>query len=419
MARKLGKRHRRFGRIYSRKWASGRVNWYVVWFDRAQKRRVTRAMGDNREDAEKFLLKLETRIRLKLPAVVPTQAQLMAPPTGAEGAPPARLSFVEYARKLLDERLVGTLAPATVTLYRCNLAALSGFFGPKAVPTVVAGTTVDEQVPGAAFEEITPSAFQKYRVWRRASRRSPQGEKTKPISEATLNRDHAFAGVVLNNAVAEGLLPANPLRGLKKLREPRKPRRYLTKIEIGLLIEKCPKRFKPLLLAAIFTGARKGELVRLKWADIDFERGKIALVRPKVGNCDSIDLHPMLAAELVRLRNERDDPPPDEHVFLSWHRTPYREVRKVWKLALAAAGLDGREGLGFHCLRHSHATHFLEGGGSVTDLMMQLGHSKLETTQRYASALSERRRATVMGMEFTAPPKAGAKPRSARARRSA
>jgi site-specific recombinase XerD len=47
------------------------------------------------------------------------------------------------------------------------------------------------------------------------------------------------------------------------------------------------------------------------------------------------------------------------------------------------------------------ATHFLEGGGSVTDLMTQLGHSRLETTQIYAAAVSERRRATVMALEFS------------------
>jgi len=414
MARKLGRRHRRFGRIYSRRWSSGRVNWYVVWYDRAQKRRVTRAMGDNRDDAVAFLNELETRIRLKLPAVVPTQAQLMSAPTGTESVPaPETKSFIAYATKLLDERLKGSLAPATLTLYRCNLAALAGFFGPKTETTLVAGKSVDVAVPGAALSEIAPAAFMKYRMWRRAARRSPQGDPAKPISDATLNRDHAFASIVLRHAVLDGLVSANPLVGLKKLREARKPRRYFTKAELGLLIAKCPKRFKALLLAAIYTGARKCELTALRWRDVDFERGKIALVRQKVGNCDFLDLHPALAKELLRVRNERDEPPPDEHVFLSWHGTAYAEVRKAWALTQRAAGVEPR---GFHSLRHSFATHYLENGGAVTDLQMQLGHSKLETTQIYASALSERRRETVLALDFSAPARATGKPRSVKAR---
>ena len=98
---------------------------------------------------------------------------------------------------------------------------------------------------------------------------------------------------MLNFAVIAGHLEHNPLAGTKKLREPRRPRRYLTKSEIALLIQSCEERFRPLLLAMVYTGARKGELTELHWRDLDFERGKIALVRPKVGNCDTIDLHPV------------------------------------------------------------------------------------------------------------------------------
>lgn len=208
----------------------------------------------------------------------------------------------------------------------------------------------------------------------------------------------------------------NPLAGTKKLREPRRPRRYLTKSEIALLIQNCEERFKQLLLAMVYTGARKSELTALRWRDLDFEGGKMSLVRPKVGNSDYLDLHVLasmarghsprwLAAELNRVKESRksedgNGPPAGEHVFLSWHGTPWVDIRKSWNLALKGAGLLGRPGLTPHAIRHSFATHFLEGGGSVTDLMTQLGHSKLETTQIYAAAVSERRRATVMALPF-------------------
>ena len=83
-------------------------------------------------------------------------------------------------------------------------------------------------------------------------------------------------------------------------------------------------------------------------------------------------------------------------------------VGRSRQVAAESAGLDERKGLTTLAVRHSFATHFLEGGGSVTDLMTQLGHSKLETTQIYAASVSERRRATVM--EFEAPQEADPRP---------
>lgn len=93
---------------------------------------------------------------------------------------------------------------------------------------------------------------------------------------------------------------------------------------------------------------------------------------------------------------------PDDHIFLSKRGTPFTNMRKSWAIAVRGAGLEGRRGLTFHSLRHSFATHFLEGGGAVTDLQQQLGHAELATTQTYAAALSGRRRSAVMALDFGA-----------------
>ena len=89
-----------------------------------------------------------------------------------------------------------------------------------------------------------------------------------------------------------------------------------------------------------------------------------------------------------------------DHVFLSRRGGPFTNVSRSWEITLERAGLAGREGLTFHSLRHTHATHFLEGGGAISDLQAQLGHAAVSTTQLYAAAINERRRATVLAMQF-------------------
>ncbi|MCE9635540.1 MAG: hypothetical protein K8T90_07535, partial [Planctomycetes bacterium] len=156
MARKKSNRRRKFAWLWARKWDSGRTNWYATWRDPVLKKRVTRALGDNKDDAEKFLVELETRYRLRLPVgPVPTQNELRGgpAPVAADGTKlvPA---FADYAHHLLEERLVGTLAEATMDLYRANLAALRGFFGSRRVTTRVRGVGVEQTIPGKRLDEI-------------------------------------------------------------------------------------------------------------------------------------------------------------------------------------------------------------------------------------------------------------------------
>ncbi len=303
----------------------------------------------------------------------------------SEDAAPATLeipAFTAYAEGVIDKRLTATLAKGTIGLYRASLRAIREHYG-----------------DAARLDEITPSSWLDYRAWRAGVRNSTHGT-AKTVSARTINADQQFASRILSEAVLDGHLTANPLAGLKKLREPKKPRRYLTKDEIARLIDAAPKHFRPLVVAAVYTGARKSELTRLRWSDIDFERGKIMLVRSKVGNCDILDLHPLVRTALLRLRMRRRKIGPEDHVFLSRRGTAFTNVTKSWAIAINGAGLAGREGLTFHSLRHSFATHFLEGGGAVTDLQQQLGHAALATTQIYSASLSERRRTAVLALDF-------------------
>lgn len=384
---------RRFGFLYERTLPSGKKTWVAEWSEPGRGR-PSRSFGSGREakrEASKFLDEVEQRLRLGTYTTPPKVAEVERKPLPEVAAVP---TFVEYAEKLIENRLSKSKAEATVTLYRANLKALRAYFGRREVGGRIA--------PAVLIDAITTAAMLDYQAWRRTWR--GDGDKlddgsVRPVGPAVVNRDTAFASVVLSHAVTDGLLRVNPLRGFKKLDEPRKPRRVLSRGECAKLIMAAPGHFRPYVVAALHTGARPCELKSICWRDVDFERRKLALTRTKVGNADWIDLHPTLAEELKRVSDARGDVKPGDHVLLDAHGKPYgRDVRKDWDWTVAKAGLTDR-GVTPYITRHTFAVHFLDHGKEI-DLQSQLGHTRIETTMIYGKMKDERRRTAVMALDY-------------------
>lgn len=382
-------RRRRFGAVVKRPREGGGIRWQARWT--VDGKRVERTF-DKRDEAESCLDEVEKLQIAGKPTLLPTQRKAEEAHAIATAPKP---TFVEYAKKLFDERLSKTKAPGTVALYGYNLAALTDYFGER----IVEGVTI----PAKRLDEINLTAVEDFRIWRRDHPRTESGGR-KTVGNATLNRDVQFLKLVLGRAAADGLLRENPLRGVSQLKEPRQPRRYLERSEAALLIDKCSPRFRAVVVTALFTGMRSSELKNLTWNDVNFKSGKLAIFRRKTGTPDWIDLHPMVVTELSRIREERPAAASDEHVFLSSRGTPWQDFRVSWRLALKKAKLFGRKGLSFHSLRHTHAVHFLTGGGALADLQSQLGHSEVTTTMLYGVMVNERRRASVLRMDYGPPP---------------
>jgi integrase len=280
--------------------------------------------------------------------------------------------------------------------------------------------------------EVTPTDLEAFRAWRRERswktvRRPGQvenpvvSEVARAASNETVNRALMVLGASFNRLVRLGRLRENPVARITKAREACQPRVALSKDEARRLIDAAGPALRPLVMAGLYTGARLGELLRLTWGDVNFGAGTISLFRPKVGNASRIPLHPRLAEELLRVREERSrkekrEVPDDEAIFLSGYGRAWVTVRRAFGRALKAAGLSGRKGLTFHSLRHTFAVHFLEGGAAVTDLQGVLGHTDLSTTQIYAHMVDSRTRESLVALDYGAPASAGVGPGSPAAR---
>jgi len=136
------------------------------------------------------------------------------------------------------------------------------------------------------------------------------------------------------------------------------------------------------------TGCRIGEVVSLRWRDVDFRRGS-AIVTGKGAKDRLVILGSKALAALGRLR-EASPAGDEDAVFLSDRRLPAssRFVERRMKRYLAGAGLP--PDLSPHKLRHSFATHLLDAGADLRSVQEMLGHSSLSTTQIYTHVSVER-----------------------------
>ncbi len=217
----------------------------------------------------------------------------------------------------------------------------------------------------------------------------------KSISPSTANRYTTALGHVFTVAVQEWeWIEQNPVRRITKLKEPRGRVRFLDDDERYRLLEACKESENPLLylivILALSTGARKNEILQLRWDDIDFKRGLITVHNTKNGERRSLPLKG-LAYELMRkhaqVRQIRN-----ALVFASTKTGKPIDIRSAWETALKRAEI---EDFRFHDLRHSAASYLAMNGASLVEIAEILGHKTLQMVKRYAH-LSEKHTSAVV-----------------------
>jgi len=194
-------------------------------------------------------------------------------------------------------------------------------------------------------------------------------------SGATVNRYVATLSHLLSFAVKERrLLDRNPVSDISRKREPRGRTRFLSDGERGSLLDACAKSdwaaLHALVLLAITTGARKGELIGLKWVDIDLKKGR-ALVR-ETKNDEQRTL-PLAGRALEALRELKlKNSARSEYVFPqpSGLPGPYEHFDAHWYAALEAATIRDFH---FHDLRHTTASMLAAQGASLLENCRRAG----------------------------------------------
>src|ERR687883_128113 len=173
-----------------------------------------------------------------------------------------------------------------------------------------------------------------------------------------------------------------------------RPREYLTAEEVERLMKaaakgkECGHRDSTMILLAYRHGLRAGELVSLRWDQLDFKRGTFHVRRLKGGRAS---VHYIRGTELRALRRlERDQIPSSPYVFTTKRKTPITAAAFRKRLSRIAAEAEFPFPVHPHMLRHACGYKLANDGKDTRSIQDYLGHVNIRHTQRYTVLSTQR-----------------------------
>lgn len=324
-------------------------NWYVDFY--SDGRRYREKIGTSRILAEKALHKIKGQL---------------AENKWLDINKKEKIRFEEFAESFLN--LHSKINKKSWKSDEYNFKALAPFFREKYI------------------YEISTEDVEKFKATRANS-----------VAPATVNRELATIKTMFAKAIEWGKIHVNPAKPVQFLREPPGRVRFLEKEEIEKLFQAITntptlEHLGPVVMTVLNTGMRRGEVLGLKWHDLDFQRNIIHLYDTKNGEKRDIPMNENVRTVLIKEPKHPESP----FVFCNSNGKPYRDLKKSFLSACQKAGIiDFR----FHDLRHSCASHLVMAGVDLNTVRELLGHKSLDMTMRYAhlSPDHKKRAADVLG----------------------
>lgn len=336
-----------YGSIYTRKTKSGNLRWYLYFHDENRKR--VRKVVSNAQTKEEALFALKNEVLKAF--------------SKKRGVEPRRenIGFRAFSQIYLQGYIMLTRRNFQSDVYR--LKKLTDCFC------------------DTKLRAITPLMVERFRALRLKAGNS----------KTTSNRYLALLKKMLNLAVEEGYLEENPVKKVKLYSEKENLKeRILTEEEERRLMETSSANLKSVLSVALNTGMRLGEILSLRWDQVDLGSRRIRVENTKSGKTRTIEVNTPLLRELLELRR-RDSRGP--YLFFNPKTgKPLSTVKTAFKASCRRAGI---EGLRFHDLRHTFASRLVKRGIDLITVKELLGHSTVKITERYTHSDEERKRKAV------------------------
>jgi len=232
----------------------------------------------------------------------------------------------------------------------------------------------DQQSIGHFLKHFRSKTLQQINPWVIEKYKSDRKNEVKP---STVNRELGTLSNMLNKAVDWGMIESSPFKGIRRFRVSNVNLRIISNEEFNLLYESSSLDLKPILLCAISTGMRRGELLNLKWSDTNLKNGYIKVRDSKNYESRTIPINATLLKALSDLKKYSKS----DYVFEG-----RKTIKKVWTKALKKSGIAHCR---FHDLRHSFASRLVMAGVDLVTVAELMGHKDITMTKRYSHPTPE------------------------------
>ena len=220
--------------------------------------------------------------------------------------------------------------------------------------------------------------------------------RTEGAGPATINRELSTIKHVMTKAASWKLIAKHQREDLREVQRDKEPPgrlRYLgSKDEAQRLIDGCRGMFKALVLVALHTGMRRGELLSLPWENVDMDQGFIHLRATKTGEGRTLPMNETVWKVLANLRKGKNT----SWVFHDEENRPFRDTHKKFVWACKRANIQDFR---FHDLRHTFASWLVMDGVPLATVSHLLGHKSIQMTMRYAHLSPEHRMGAVRSLD--------------------
>lgn len=270
--------------------------------------------------------------------------------------------FATFAAEYLAH-CASHLRPTTVRRYQVALDALIAFLGAE------------------RLNDILPLTIERYKRQRLELGAAP----------GTINYELAALSACYTLALQWGRAQSNPVQGVRRYRTTPRPAQLLSPEDEATLLAHCTPALRALVLLALHTGMRAGELTGLRWGQVDLQRRQLTIEAGRAKN-HTTRIIPLDRTALAIVQALYTGQASTALVLLNRHGRPWRGALRVFHMAMLAGGLAPCR---LHDLRHTFASRLIQAGADLRAVQELLGHSSLAMTARYAHLAPDQTRRAV------------------------